>query len=238
MPAPVALISGASRGIGRATAITLAKLNYRLALVARTQTDLQETARLANAPDALLLPADITNPDQVKTLVTRVIETFGQLDALVNIAGLAPVRSIESMTIEEWKSVIDTNLSAPFYLTKYAWPHLRRSTPATPPAVIVNISSLASRDPFAGFAAYGAAKAALNIFSLVAAREGHADHIVVHTIAPGAVETAMFRQLMTPEQYPTEKTLAPEEVAQIIAQCVTGQLRHTAGEVISLHKTP
>lgn len=237
MPAPVALISGASRGIGRATAIALAKLNYRLALVARTQQDLQETARLASAPDSLLLTADITDPDQVKSVIARTLETFGQLDALINIAGLAPVRSIEQMSIEEWKSVIDTNLSAAFYLTKFAWPHLRRAAPATPPAVIVNISSLASRDPFAGFAAYGAAKAALNIFGLVAAREGQADHIAVHTIAPGAVETAMFRQLMTKEQYPTEKTLAPEEVAEVIAQCVTGELRHTAGEVIYLHKS-
>jgi NAD(P)-dependent dehydrogenase (short-subunit alcohol dehydrogenase family) len=142
------------------------------------------------------------------------------------------------MTVEEWRGVIDTNLSAVFYLMKYAWPYLRRNPAAQIPAAIVNISSLASRDPFNGFAAYGAAKAGLNIMGLVAAREGLADGITVHTIAPGAVETAMFRQLMTPQQYPTEKTLKPEEVADVVAQCVTGKLRHTTGEVIYLHKNP
>jgi NAD(P)-dependent dehydrogenase (short-subunit alcohol dehydrogenase family) len=156
---------------------------------------------------------------------------------LVNVAGIAPVRSIEEMSIEEWRAVIDTNLSAVFYLTKYAWPHLKISATADQPSVIVNVSSLASRDPFPGFAAYGAAKAGLNIFDLVAAREGEPAGIAVHTIAPGAVETQMFRQLMTPEQYPTDKTLAPQEVADVIVQCVIGRLRHTRGEVIYLHKT-
>jgi 3-oxoacyl-[acyl-carrier protein] reductase len=239
MPNPVALISGASRGIGRATAIALAKQGYRLALIARTHSDLKETASLADAPDALLLPTDVTNADQVQQAVDKTVDHFGCLDALINVAGLAPAKSIQAMTVEEWRAVLDTNLSSAFYLTKFAWPHLKR-TPASQsrPSVIVNISSLSARDPFNGFAAYGAAKAALNIFSLVAAREGHADGIAVHTIAPGAVETAMFRKLMTPEQYPAEKTLAPEEVADVIVQCVIGRLRHTSGEVIYLHKTP
>jgi NAD(P)-dependent dehydrogenase (short-subunit alcohol dehydrogenase family) len=100
----------------------------------------------------------------------------------------------------------------------------------------VNISSLASRDPFAGFAAYGAAKAGVNLFGLAAAREGQAEHILVHTIAPGAVETSMFRQIMSPEQYPTEKCLTPNEVADVVVQCVTGRLRHMSGEVIWMHK--
>ncbi len=237
MSQPVALITGASRGIGRATAIALSQAGYRLALVARGRADLDQTARLAAATDALLLPADVTDPTQVRTIIQETAARFGRLDAVINIAGLAPVRRIEEMSVEEWRAVIDTNLSAVFYVTKYAWPHLRVSAAQGGHAAIVNVSSLASRDPFAGFAAYGAAKAGLNIFDLVAAREGQADGIAVHTIAPGAVETEMFRQLMTPEQYPTEKTLRPDEVADVIAQCVTGQLRHTRGEVIYLHKT-
>lgn len=234
MSDPVAVITGASRGIGRATTIALANLGYRLALVARTLADLEETARLAGTADALLLPADVTDAKQVADLVKRAAERFGGIDALVNVAGVAPARSIEEMSVEAWREVMDTNLSAVFYLVKYAWPYLKASSSA----VVVNVSSMAARDPFNGFAAYGAAKAGLNVLGLVAAREGHADGIAVHTIAPGAVETAMFRQLMTAEQYPTEKTLSPDEVAQAIAQCVSGQLRHTSGEVIYLHKTP
>ena len=239
MAQPVALVTGASRGIGRAVAVALAREGYRLALVARGAEDLQETARVANAVDALLLPADVSDATQAQGVVDAAVEHFGRLDALVNVAGLAPVRSIAEMTVQEWHAVIDTNLSAVFYLTKYAWPHLKHAAAGGGgrQSVIVNVSSMASRDPFAGFAAYGAAKAGLNIFDLAAAREGEADGIAVHTVAPGAVETAMFRQLMTPAQFPVEKTMPPEDVAEVIAGCVTGRLRHTRGEVIYLRKT-
>jgi NAD(P)-dependent dehydrogenase (short-subunit alcohol dehydrogenase family) len=234
-PRRVALITGASRGIGRATAKALAGQGYRLALVARGREGLEGTAR-DGAPDALLIPADISNPDDARAAVEKTVTHYGRLDAVVNLAGLALVRSIVDTSPDEWRAVLDTNLSATFYLTKYAWPHLKR-TAGQPQSVIVNISSLASRDPFPGFAAYGAAKAAVNVFSLVAAREGQADGISVHTIAPGAVETEMLRGILTPEQCPTEKTMGPEEVADVIARCVTGELRHTSGEVLYLHKT-
>jgi NAD(P)-dependent dehydrogenase (short-subunit alcohol dehydrogenase family) len=235
---PVALISGASRGIGRATAVALAKAGYRLALVGRTLDDLNETARLAGAADALTVVADVSDAGQVRAAVEQAAAHFGRLDALVNVAGLAPVRSIEAMSVDEWRAVIDTNLSAVFYATKHAWPHLRRAAAETGRAAVVNVSSLAARDPFAGFAAYGAAKAGVNLFGLAAAREGAADRIDVHTVAPGATETAMFRAIASEEQWPREKTLAPEDVAAVIADCVTGRLRYTSGEVIVVRKTP
>jgi len=102
--------------------------------------------------------------------------------------------------------------------------------------VVVNVSSAAARDPFPGFAAYGAAKAGLNLFGLCAAREGQRIGVRVHTIAPGAVETAMFRQLLSPGQFPTEDALDPADVARIIASCVVGDLRYTSGEVIHIQK--
>ena len=137
------------------------------------------------------------------------------------------------MTVEQWRAVIDTNLSAAFYATRAAWPAFERQGGG----VVVNISSAAARDPFPGFAAYGAAKAGLNLFGLSAAREGERIGVRVHTIAPGATETGMFRQLMTAEQYPPEKTLDPADVARVVLQCVRGDLRYTSGEVIYLHKT-
>ena len=100
----------------------------------------------------------------------------------------------------------------------------------------MNLSSLAARDPFPNFAAYAAAKAGLNLFGLAAAREGQAIGVRVHTLALGAVETGMFRQLVTPQQYPADQTLDPADVARVIAQCVTGDLRYTSGEVVYLHK--
>ena len=231
MTQPVAIITGAGRGIGRATALELSKRGYRLALVARGADDLSETARLAGG--ALCYPADVTKSEQVDNAVKQTLDRHGRIDAVVNNAGLAPVRPIVGMSPQEWRDVIETNLSAAFYLTRAAWPSFEKQRGG----VVVNVSSAAARDPFPGFAAYGAAKAGLNLFGLSAAREGAPINVRVHTIAPSATETAMFRSLMTPEQYPPEKTLDPADVARIIADCVTGDLRYTSGEVIYVHKT-
>lgn len=233
MDQPAAIITGAGRGIGRAAAVELGRLGYRLALVSRNPAELAETAVLVGETNALPVPADVTRPADVERAVAATVGRFGRIDAVVHCAGVAPVRKIPEMTPDEWRAVIDTNLSAAFYLCHFAWPVFARQKGG----VVVNVSSLSARDPFPGFAAYGAAKAGLNLFGLSAAREGESIGVRVHTIAPGAVETGMFRQLATPEQWPAEKTLAPADVARVIGQCVTGELRHTSGEVIFLHQT-
>ncbi|HEX4796617.1 MAG TPA: SDR family oxidoreductase [Humisphaera sp.] len=231
MDQPVAIITGAGRGIGRATAIELAKLGYRLALLARTESELRATERSARG--ALIVPTDVTNSRAVQEAVDATMKQFGRIDAVVHCAGVAPVASIAEMSVEEWHAVIDTNLSAAFYLSKAVWPIFAKQQSG----VIVNVSSLSARDPFPGFAAYGAAKAGLNLFGLSAAREGAAIGVRVHTIAPGAVETGMFRKIVSAEQFGTDRTLDPADVAKVIAQCVTGDLRYTSGEVIYLQKT-
>jgi NAD(P)-dependent dehydrogenase (short-subunit alcohol dehydrogenase family) len=181
----------------------------------------------------MVVPVDVTDAEAVGNCVVNVVYEYGRLDAVVHCAGLAPVKMIEEMGVGEWREVLETNLSAAFYLCRAAWPQFRKQGSG----VVVNISSEASRDPFPGFAAYGAAKAGVNLFGRSAAREGQALGVRVHTIAPSAVETRMFREILTTDQYPTEKTLAPEEVARVIVQCVRGDLAHTSGEVIYLHKT-
>lgn len=231
MSQPAAIITGAGRGIGRATAVRLAADGCRLALVSRSAGELAETARLCGG--ALVTPADVCDPDAVGSVVRRAEREFGRVDALVHCAGLAPLRPIDQLTPDLWRATIDTNLSAAYYFCRLLWPLWRKQGGAT--AVLV--SSEAARDPFNGFAAYGAAKAGLNVFGLALAREGAAIGVRVHTVAPGAVETAMLRALMTPEQYPAEKTLGPADVADVIAQCVRGELRYASGEVIYVHKT-
>lgn len=230
MEPKTALITGAGRGIGRATAIELAAAGYQLALLARSEAQLEETAQLAGR--GRVIPTDVTQPGQIEAAVRNTIEEFGSLDAVIHCAGLAPVRPIAQMGADEWREVIETNLSAAFYLCGAAWSQFQKQRGG----VIVNVSSESSRDPFPGFAAYAAAKAGLNLFGLSAAREGQEIGVRVHTIAPAAVETEMFRKIMTRDQYPPEKALSPADVARVIVQCVRGDLRYASGEVIYLHK--
>lgn len=257
MASSVAIVTGAGRGIGRATAIELGRRGYRTALVARTPEQLEETARLCAAeaigsagdsappaaPEAAtgktaawsggdIFPGDITDPDRVEQIVNQVIWRLGRVDAFVHCAGVAPMKPIDELTPVQWRQIIDTNLSAIYYFARQLWPIWRRQGSG----VMVNVSSYAARDPFAGLAAYGAAKAGVNLLGLALAREGAAAGIRVHTVAPAATETAMLREIMSVDQLPTGRTLDPSDVARVIGQCVTGDLVHTSGEVIYVHK--
>jgi len=231
MHAPVAIITGAGRGIGRAVALELANRGYRLALASRTQKELSSVA--AEAKTAIAVVADVTRPDDVQMLVDRTLASFGRVDAIVNNVGLAPVAKVDEMTIDQWRTVIDTNLSSAFYLARAVWGTFKQQHQGC----IVSISSMASRDPLPGFLAYGAAKAGLNLLSLVLAREGAEHGIRSYAIAPGAVETSMFRRMVSKEEWPVEKTLDPADVARVVVQCIDGDLKYTSGEVIFLSKT-
>ena len=227
-----AIITGAGRGIGRATAVELSRLGYRVGLMARTESELKETARLCG-PGALVLPADVADASAAAGVVARAKQGFGSIDAFIHNAGTAPVAEIDKLTPDQWRAIIDTNLSAAYYFCRELWPIWRIQGHGT----VVLISSVAARNPFMGLTAYGAAKAGLNALGLGLAREGAAIGVRVHTIAPGAVETQMLRGVVSKEQVPTEKSLDPKDVAEVIVQCVRGELRYTSGEVIYVHKT-
>jgi NAD(P)-dependent dehydrogenase (short-subunit alcohol dehydrogenase family) len=232
MSKPVAIITGAGRGIGRATAVELAKRGYRLVLVSRHEAELKETAGLSDA-DALIAPADVADTRQLRGVAEKALAAFGRIDAIINNAGYAPVRKIDQVTDDEWQSILDVNLTAAIILTRAVWPTFVKQNAG----VIVNLSSRASRNPFEGLGLYGAAKAALNVLGLALAREGEPHGIRVHTIAPGAVETGMFRAFMPKERVPVDKTLEPASVAKLIADCITGELAPTNGEVIWFGKS-
>lgn len=233
MAEQVAILTGAGGGIGRAIAIELARLGYALALVGRTESSLAETQRaIKGVTGTILLPADISTPESADRIVGQTISRFGRIDAVINNAGTAPVRTVEQTTPQIWREVIDTNLSGAFFLCRAAWPTFRKQHSG----VVVNISSLAAKDPFPGFAAYGAAKAGLNTLGISLAQEGRAIGVNVFTIAPGAVETAMLRSIVSTEALPTDQTLAPEDIARVVGECVSGQGGYRSGEVIWLSR--
>lgn len=229
-----AIVTGAGSGVGRATALALAAAGYNVTLVARRAETLAETARLiaaqqGNAARALPLAADLADPAACGTIVARTLTAFGRLDAIANVAGYAQSCPIEKITPEEWRKTIDTNLSYVMYLTAAAWPTFKEQRRG----IIVNVSSMASFDPFPGFAMYAPAKAALNMFTLITAREGGPLGIRAVAVAPGAIETPMLRALFNEKILPMDKTLTPDSVAAVIRDCVTGARAFTPGETIA-----
>jgi NAD(P)-dependent dehydrogenase (short-subunit alcohol dehydrogenase family) len=201
-------------------------------LVGRTAASLEATQKQIGSA-AMILRCDVTKPQEIQAVVDQTLSSFGRIDALINNAGVAPVKGIEQTTPDLWHEVIDTNLSAAYYLCRSAWPTFKQQGAG----VVVNISSRSARDPFPGFLAYGAAKAALNTFGLSLAREGAAIGVRVHTIGLGAVETPMLRNILSTDAFPAENTLAPADVAGVVGACVDGELKYTSGEVIWLSKT-
>src|SRR5439155_20761089 len=109
----------------------------------------------------LVAQADVSCLEQVERVVADAMTAYSQIDAVVNNAGYAPVKLIEELTPEDWHRVIDTNLSATFYFCRAVWPIMKQQGGGS----IVNMSSMAARDPFTGFAAYGAAKAGINLLT-------------------------------------------------------------------------
>lgn len=234
----VAIVTGAGRGIGRAVSVRLARRGWAVVGVARTEADLTETGRLCaeaagEAMGEVFVPlaASVTE----EATATRAVESaskLGLLRAVVYCAGLAPAKSVEETSAELFREVLETNLTGAFLLARASWGAMRAHGGGS----VVLVSSMAARDPFPGFVAYGPAKAAVNLLAMVLDREGRHDGIRAYAVAPGAVETAMLRQLVTKEQWPTEKTLDPDDVAAVIEACVEGELRHSGGETIYLQK--
>lgn len=243
-PQSVAVITGAGSGIGRATAMLLARRGMKVALLGRTVSKIQsvrdQLVQAGTQPsDVMTIGTDVADHRACAAAISQVDHLWHRVDVLVNVAGIAPSLGIDAMDINTWQQVLAINLSGPFFLMKAVWPIFRRQFAAAAGAtsgVVVNISSLAARDPFDGFAAYAAAKAGLNLLSLSAAREAEAFGARVHVIAPGAVETELFRSLVTEQDYPSSKTLSPQAVAEAISSCIDGPLSHANGEVIWFHQ--
>ncbi|MBX3358842.1 MAG: SDR family oxidoreductase [Phycisphaeraceae bacterium] len=220
--APVAIITGAGSGIGQCAALRLAELGYRLVLVGRRLERLEHTIELLppGPAEACAVAADLScGPAASQAVIAAAIERFGRIDTLVNNAGAAPRHPIPGHTAEEIEQTFQLNSVAPACLIALAWPHLA----AGRAGCIINISSMASTDPFDGFFAYAATKAAVNMLAHVAAKEGREAGIRAFAIAPGAVETETLRALFPPSVVPRGQCLSPGDIADVIVDCITGK---------------
>jgi len=200
---PVIIITGASRGMGADTARWLAKAGASLVLIARTKDKLLEVAEDVKRPGgkALVLCADVSDPDAAPSIVHQTIVRFGRLDAVINNAGvLAPLSRLADTDPAAWQQNLAINLSGPFYMIRAAIPELRKTG-----GRVINISSGAARHPVEAWGAYCTAKAGLTHLTTVLAAEEPA--ITAVAVRPGVVDTAMQEYIRAdgPKHMPPEK---------------------------------
>ena len=226
------VITGASRGIGLATAMRFASRGCHIVAVARGETDLRQALEQLRATGAECeaVAADVGRRDGAKRAIDLTCERFGRVDLLVNNAGAAPLAPIDELLTEDFERAVATNIAGVFHMTQIAWPVLKSQEGGT----IVNISSAASLDPFPGFAVYGACKAWVNIFTKATAAEGKPLGIRVFGVAPGGVETEMFRERFP--DYPAEHVLKPDDVAGLIEAVCDPRMNYVSGETIFIRK--
>jgi 3-oxoacyl-[acyl-carrier protein] reductase len=223
-----ALITGAGRGIGRATALRLARAGCSLALVARTAAELEivaEEAGRAGAP-TLVLPADITDDTQIESVLQRTVVQLGSISILINNAGYAPPRRMHGATaIAEWDRMLATCLRAPMILSRLVLPDmLTRQSGA-----IVNIASTAARDARPGEAGYAAAKAGLLAFSRALFAEVRNNGVKVIAVCPGYVNTSFVPPNRRVDR---NKFLRPDDVAEAIFQVLTTAAHACPTEIV------
>lgn len=226
----IALITGASGGIGRAIARRLAGLGMSLALCGRDEERLCATAaQTGRAGDMLVIPGDLSDEAHLRDCIERTCARFGGLDALINCAGQALNRPFSETTAEEFDRLMQINVRTPFLLCRMALPILRRSDRAT----IVNIGSVVSHNGYALQAAYTASKHALLGMTKALAKEVWREGIRVHMVSPGGVDTPMIRQARPDLE--DEGMIRPDEVADAVAYLVSRRGNAVIDE-IRLHR--
>lgn len=230
--AKTSIITGASQGIGLAVALRFARRGWNVVAAARREADLVAAAGEVRAAGGTCEPVsvDVSRPADVRRLIETARGRFGRVDVLVNNAGVAPLAAIEELDSAAFDQLLAVNVAAVFHATQAVWPVMR----AQGGGVIVNISSLASVDPFPGFAAYGASKAWVNLFSQALGAEGRAAGIRVFAVAPGAVETRLMRSAFP--DFPGERALAPDDVAAVIESVCDERMAAAAGQTVFVRK--
>lgn len=240
MERKVAIISGASRGIGRATARRLAEDGYSVALAGRSVAELESVATRirVDGGEALVVPTEQADPEACADLVDVTVERFGRLDVLVNNAGILPTATrSERMTLEEWNRALAVNLTGPWWLANRAFDAMAASGNG---GTIVNVTSTASSYPSVGFSAYNASKAALTMLTKTLALEWARKQVRVVAIAPGKIDTTMVEPIVAyAEQQgrplnPLGRIGSPGEVADLVCFLVSDQAAFITGSIVTI----
>lgn len=220
----VAIVTGGSRGIGRATALALAQEGAGVVIAARTKPELELAAKEIHQLGAQVIPlkVDLTNDDQVWTLVDETMKRFGRIDILVNNAGMGVFKPFVEMGTAEFDAMWRLNMRTPFVLTKLVLPHMIKQSGGA----IVNIASLAGKNSFVNGTGYAATKWALRGWASSLMLEVRRHNIRVVTIFPGSVDTT-FSTINRRGEAITQ----PEDVANAVVFAVTAPTRSMFSEI-------
>ncbi len=242
----VALVTGASSGIGEATALSLAEQGAKVAIAARRVDRLDGLAkRISDAGGtALVIEADVMDEAQARAMVDRTVAELGRLDTLVNNAGVMLLGPAEAAPLTEWQNMVDLNLKGLLYCAYAAMPHLLAAAEDSPRRVsdMVNISSVAGRQTRAGSAVYNATKHGVGAFSDALRQEVTKRHLRISLVEPGAVATELAGhnrpevQETLKARFSTMERLQAPDIADAITYIVT-RPRHVAINEILVRPT-
>ena len=224
----VAVVTGASRGVGEATALAFARAGAKVVLAARTKQDLDAVANRIHTEGgaASVLPTDVMQSDDVAHLIQRTLETHHQIDILVNNAGIGSFGFVADFEEAEWCTVIDSNLKSIFLCSKYVLPSMLERQSGQ----IINVLSIAAKVPFKASSAYCAAKAGALAFTKVLSEEVRAQNIRVTAVAPGAIHTAFWDTIEGHPEF--NLMLKPEHVAETILFVAAQPLDMVLDEIV------
>lgn len=235
----VALVTGASQGIGRTSALRLAKEGAAVAVAARNQEKLNELVAeiTASGGKAAAFPVDVADEEQVKSAVKGTIAQFGKVDILVNNAGITRDQLVMRMKRADWDAVLQTNLTSAYLCIQQVIPSMLKQRWGR----IINITSVFGQMGQAGQANYAASKAGLIGLTMAIAREVGSRSITCNAIAPGFIETAMtavlsddFKQNAV-KQIPLARVGNPEDVANAVAFLASDEASYITGHVLNVN---
>ena len=244
----VAIVTGASQGIGRATAVRLARDFSALVLIARSRAKLEETAASVRAAGAkaLIIDTDLSQPEAAQAVVEQTLVEFGRIDALLNIAGAVPQIDLFDMTDQQWEGGLALKLHGARRLTIAAWPALKEAKGS-----VVLMSGNSAEAPKAPYAAVGAINAAIVALAKAFSDRGIADGVQVNSVLPGPVMTGRRRSYLehwapahgmsveeATAKFPKEAGIArygePEEIAELMAFLVSPGARWMTGSALRM----
>lgn len=225
-----AVVTGGGKGIGRATCLALAREGADIVVVARTERDIRETARMVEKEGrrALAVSTDIRIEEDVENMVSEAMDVFGRIDILVNNAGVAYRKYMVDTSREEYENIMDTNVKGMFFCTKYSLPYLLKRGEGR----IINISSGAGKHGIPKLSIYCASKFAVIGFTESIAYE-IGGGVQVYAVCPASVDTEMYHSL-----YSDEPVLKPEDVAKKVLELCLPNTTLPSGSSVDVYMPP